>query len=355
MSGGSSQPAVTNQVSKVELPAWVDQASQSNYQLAKDVSGRPLEQYQGERVAAPSNLTTQGYDAVRSGIGAENPTFQSAEDIYKRTAGPLDISSYLNPYTNEVEQRAIGNANTALDQRLAQQRSDAQKASAFGGSRFGVQQGVTSAEGVRGIGDLSAALRSQGFDVASRNALADRTGMQASAAGLLGTAASRGAQRGQDIASLFGAGQQEQGSRQNVINAAMQKFDESRNYPVEQLNLRLAALGMSPYGKTETSQKTSTSEDKGTDWALLGAAGIKALPTLLPMLAMSDRDMKTDIKKLTDGDIPLYSYRYKDDPKSYPKVVGPMAQDIEKKYPSAVKKVGGHRVVDLSNLMEVLK
>jgi hypothetical protein len=71
----------------------------------------------------------------------------------------------------------------------------------------------------------------------------------------------------------------------------------------------------------------------------------------------SDREAKTDIKKIgkdpLDG-IPIYAYRYKGDPKSYPKVVGPMAQDIEKKYPSAVKKIGKHRVVDIGNLMEVL-
>jgi hypothetical protein len=50
----------------------------------------------------------------------------------------------------------------------------------------------------------------------------------------------------------------------------------------------------------------------------------------------------------------MYSYRYKGDPKSYPKVVGPMAQDIEKKYPSAVKKVGKYKTIDINNLMEVL-
>jgi hypothetical protein len=428
----------------------VNEASQENYGFAKDVAGRPLQQYQGDRVADASPYTQQGYDLMQKNLGATDPLYgkaagaydtaqsylgqagdmyrstqpvlgqagaafdkvgstldkasplyDEAAGVYRGTTGNLDIQPFLNPYTNEVEQRAIGNANTALDQRLASQRSQAQLAGGFGGSRFGVQQGVTEAEGARGIGDLSAALRKQGIDYATNTAIADRAGKQAGAAGLLGTAAGIGQQaagygqqgagylsqaqgigqaaaglgqtaagfgntgagynataagmqsaNAQDLASLFGAGQQEQGQRQNEINAAMGKFDEARNYPVEQLNLRLAALGMSPYGKTETSNKTSTSEDKGPDWSLLGAAGIKALPSLL---ALSDRSMKTDIKKLTDGDIPLYSYRYKDDPKSYPKVVGPMAQDIEKKYPSAVKKVGKYRTVDINNLMEVLK
>jgi hypothetical protein len=131
----------------------------------------------------------------------------------------------------------------------------------------------------------------------------------------------------------------------------MQRFTEARDYPIQQLNLRLAALGMSPYGKTDTTNKTSTAEIPPTDYATLGLGVLKTIPSLV---AMSDRKTKTDITKLTDGDIPLYSYRYKGDPKSYPKVVGPMAQDIEKKYPSAIKKVGKYKTVDIHNLMEVL-
>ena len=75
--------------------------------------------------------------------------------------------------------------------------------------------------------------------------------------------------------------------------------------------------------------------------ALLGGANLGA------KLYQSDEDDKTDITPLgkdEDG-VKQYSYRYKSDPKTYPKVVGPMAQDIEKKDPSAVKKIGGHKVV----------
>ena len=43
----------------------------------------------------------------------------------------------------------------------------------------------------------------------------------------------------------------------------------------------------------------------------------------------------------------MYAYRYKGDPKTYPKVVGPMAQDIEKKYPEAVTEVAGKKAVDM--------
>jgi len=181
---------------------------------------------------------------------------------------------------------------------------------------------------------------------------------------LLNTAAGRSAQTGQDVSSLLGAGAQEQAQRQNVINADMGKFQEQWNYPTEQLNMRLAALGMSPYGKTTTGTGQQTTETP-TDWATVGLGALKAAPGLigssagggaglLGLLAMSDRNTKTDIQKVSDGDIPMYSYRYKGDPKTYPKIVGPMAQDIEKKYPSAIKKVGRYKAIDINNLMEVL-
>jgi hypothetical protein len=68
---------------------------------------------------------------------------------------------------------------------------------------------------------------------------------------------------------------------------------------------------------------------------------------------LSDRRDKTDIKELgkdPETGLPLYAYRYKEDPKSYPKIVGIMAQDVEKKYPKAVAEVGGHKVVKIGML-----
>ena len=350
--GGSSQPATTTQISKVELPAWVDKASQENYDFAKQVADRPLEQYQGPQVADTSPLTDQANKLAVSGVGSTDALYKQAGDVYGSTTGPLDINSYLNPYTDEVQKRAEDAAQRSLTGNLLANSDAARKSSAFGGSRFGIQNAVTQAESTRGIGDLVASLRAKGFDTATATALADRSSRQSGAAGLLQTASGDKAAQGQDLSTLFSAGQQDTVQRQRVIDAMMKQFQEKRDYPVEQLNTRLAALGMSPYGKTETANKTSTSEQMGTDWATLGLGALKTLPALF---AMSDRNMKTDIKKLTDGPIPLYSYRYKDDPKTYPKVVGPMAQDVEKKFPKAVKKVGGKRVIDIDNLMEALQ
>jgi len=352
--GGGSQPSTTTQINKTELPKWVEDASQENYGFAKEVAGRPYEEYTGKMVASPSSMTTAGYDLINKNVGSTDAMTGEAADYFRKAAGPLDINKFLNPYTQEVENRAVGNAERSLGQQLQGVNDKARAASAFGGSRAAIERGVTRSEGVRGIGDLTANLRKSGLDYATTNAIADRGQNAVAGQGLLSTVGTKKATELQDVTSLLTGGQGQQAQEQAELDAARRKFDEKKNYPLEQLNTRLAALGMSPYGKTETMTKTGTSEKQGTDWA---TTGLGVMKMLMPLMMMSDRDTKTDIKlvgKDKKSGLKMYSYRYKDDPKTYPKVVGPMAQDIEKKYPKTVKKVGGHKVVDINNLMEVL-
>lgn len=88
--------------------------------------------------------------------------------------------------------------------------------------------------------------------------------------------------------------------------------------------------------------KASQNSSSGIGSMLGGIASIGSM-------FLSDVDDKTDIEPVgrdpeTGED--LYAFRYKTDPKSYPKVVGPLAQDIERSNPGATRKIGGHRVVD---------
>lgn len=83
----------------------------------------------------------------------------------------------------------------------------------------------------------------------------------------------------------------------------------------------------------------------------LGGLGLQAFGAAGPFGALgafSDRRAKTDIEEL--GIDPLtglktYAYRYKGDSKSYPKVIGPMAQDVEERFPGSVREIGGHKVI----------
>ena len=80
--------------------------------------------------------------------------------------------------------------------------------------------------------------------------------------------------------------------------------------------------------------------------AQLGAAAATAALTLL---SFSDERLKTNKKKVgkTDSGLPIYTYQMKGSPKT---VMGVMAQDVEKKTPSAVSMLGGLRKVDYSKV-----
>lgn len=342
----------------------------------------------------------------------------SASTVTPQTFLGSDISAYMNPYTEQV----ISGAMSDLDrQRLASLNTTAGAATAagaFGGSRQAIQEGVTNAETARAAGQLSAQLRSDAYNNATgllgqditnnltaqtanqqAGLTAGTTNLQALLSALQGNqsadltaqtsnqtaglnanqqailAATQQAALGQQAqtSALQGAGvlesigQQQQQYEQNLLSQQEAQYNAQRQDDIDRLNIRLQALGMSPYGQTTSTTSTNNNTQSGNSalGALGGAAtgasissalgltagstgsyGLAGLGALLGLL--SDKHDKTDIEKLGKDPgtgLDLYAYRYKGDPKSYPKVVGPMAQDVGKKFPGSTKHVGGHLTI----------
>lgn len=93
------------------------------------------------------------------------------------------------------------------------------------------------------------------------------------------------------------------------------------------------------YNQTQAEfAQAAASEMGGLGSAIGGIAGLG----MMGWMKSDERD-KTDVKHegTSHEGIPLYSYRYKEDPKSYPKVVGPMAQDIARLMPHRVGAIPG--------------
>src|SRR5262249_23947779 len=145
------------------------------------------------------------------------------------------------------------------------------------------------------------------------------------------------------------------GRSQAELDAQKALFDQANAMPWAQLS-RYAGLinpTVQPYstGNKTTEQSipwtevaklfggnSSPMQGFGSALGSIGSAAANILP------ALSDRDTKTDVKKVgrdARTDLDIYAYRYKGDPKTYPKVVGPMAQDVAKKFPGATGRVGG--------------
>lgn len=345
--GAPKTPTHTTQTTKVELPKWVDKASQENYQFAKDITDKPYVEYGGDTVAGPSQTTLDAYDMFKNTLGTGQAQIDQANSFFSKggvgMAG-MDRASYMNPFVDNVETKALEALDKTRRQSLMGVGDSAHSSNAFGGDRHGVMEGVTNAEAAESAGLLSANLRKEAFDTSSNLMQADIDNMFSGGQGLLAGSAADQEKRGKDFAGLLGIGQQEQTQTQAELDDAYSRWREGQDEDINDLNVRLSALGMSPYGKTESVDKvTSGGGGGGADWA---SAGVGALSLLFGLF--SDERDKTDIKKLGKDPatgIDLYAYRYKGDPKSYPKVVGPMAQDIEDKFPGMVREVGGHKMV----------
>ncbi len=392
--GKSSGGNTTSQssTSRVRLPGWVNDAARRNLSAAYQVSSNMMGPYSGQRVADMTPGQLQNVQALQGNVGATNPAFGYAQGIAGNVgnyqpgmvnAGYLastDLSSYMNPYTQNV----INSGLSALDQQrlqsLNQVGDTALKTGAFGGSRHGITEAVTNASAAQQAGSLASNLMSQNFSqaqAAAQNDLQRNMAMQQlnQAAGLqgaqlnldaansLGALAAQGQQSFlQGIGAASAAQDQLQRQNQAILDAQRQYYGEQQQFPIQQLMLPLQALGMTPYGQTTTTTGTTTAPSQSGSPLLGGLGGALAAygaglgpwgalaGGAIGALGSSDRDMKTDIKRVGEDPetgVPLYAYRYKGDPKTYPKVVGPMAQDIEKKYPDQVVDIGGSKAVNL--------
>ena len=279
MSGGGGTQTVVN---KTEIPQWVQEAGQRNLAAAYDVSRTLQGPYEGQRVASmtPGQISTIG--AIANNYALAQPAYAYAQQMaaqaggYQPTqvsAGQLsstDLSPYMNPYTQSVLQTSLDTLN---QQRLAglNQASDAAiKARAFGGSRQAIQEGIVNAAAQQQAGQLAANLMSQGYSQAQAAASADiQRQMEAArlnqAAGISG--AGLGLTGAQTLGGLAGAGQESfltgatgalaaqsaiQQQQQAELEAARQAYTEQQQFPLTQLQIPLQALGITPYGQTNT-------------------------------------------------------------------------------------------------------
>lgn len=375
---GSSAPKAQTVQQTSSIPPWLENITKQNLAIADTIASRPYEAYQGQLTAGFTPEQEAAFQYAQAGVGATQPAFGQAFDTTSGVAqyNPMtvnapsflqgDVGAYMNPYIQNVEDAALSRLQGATQQAVNRIGDQAVQARAFGGSRQGIAEGVALGEAARSAGELSANLRSQGFTQAANLMQADQqramqaqmanqqaglTGAQqrlAAANQLAGLSGQYQQARTTDAAILENIGRQRQAMEQAGLDEAYARFQEERNYPIEMLNLRLGATSATPYSTTTTGTQfvpRGNSFLQGLGTVGSAAAGVASLAGLF-----SDRREKTDIQKIgrdKESGLDMYAYRYKGDPKTYPKVVGPMAQDIEKRYPDQVREVAGRKTVNL--------
>jgi hypothetical protein len=191
---------------------------------------RNLQQAQGVAGALP----------VRQFAGF-NPLYTAGEQqVTNEALTPFtgeSIQQFMNPYENEVVQRALADVGGALDTRRLQDRQAATAARAFGGSRQGVQESLTNAAAIKQAADTAAQMRAAGYGQAANLA------QYARGANISG---------GQTVMGLGGARQQlEQAQLDALRNIGMEKLGITSGG----LGINLPNLGMTstqPYYQNRT-------------------------------------------------------------------------------------------------------
>lgn len=389
---GGKQPSHTTTTQKIELPAWVENASQENYQLAKDIGERDYKANPYEKVLGLSGQEQAAGGTLQGGIDMTNTALGGAMGIAGRAAGynPMMVQGPNGPQNVTAGSFLSGDVGAYMDPELertvalneqgqrrginiqAQGNSDAARGvGAFGGSRHGVTDAVLRSEGENAIALNSANQRGAAFQNASARMAQDQASalqaalanqqaglsteqmrLQASTAnqnaGLAGAGLNLQAgsllnqigQTSSDTAGRNALLQTQLGANERTVAQAQQDqkaaqwAEKNGGYDTEMLNLRLAALGMSPYGKTQTTTAPNPNQSNSL------MTGIGAAATMLPLL-FSDRKVKKNVKKVgkTDNDLNVYEFEYKKPMGIGGKKIGLMAQDVERKVPSAVKTV----------------
>jgi Chaperone of endosialidase len=345
--GGQKTPTTTTQISKQE--PW-DQAKpyyEAMYKNAQEAVNKTNKQaYKGDFVAtdaASGGGINQGLDFLRANAGTG--LLGSGSDEVRQLGLDTVSGKYLDPSTNPflkavADQSTAGVMRGLTESALPAIRDASIAQGAYGGARQDVQEN-----------QVVSAANKEALDAANQlyytNYAAERDRM-AGGADLLNMADEMSRQTGLEYMRI---GDAEKALKQAEIDNSRAKFMEKKQAPWYGLGEMAQILGTGGFRSTAT-ESTQPAQSSTGSWIQAGVgglAGIASLAKALPALfALSDRTTKTDVKKVATHEatgIDIYSYRYKGDPKSYPKVVGPMAQDVEKVFPDAVFEIGGKKAV----------
>ena len=289
--GGGGQP--TNQVSQQnQIPQWMSDAGQQNYDIAQSIASQPYPVYQGATVAPLSYNQQHGiYSLATNPFSGDNSIGSAYSGLPLLQAGAgvaqgVDPNAALN--TNKVQAAMSPYIQAALNPQIAdlqdqlgmqQRQTDAQAtgAGAFGDARHGVESAMNNYYGDRALN----ALTSQGYNTAFNNAQSTlnnantQSMQQAGLLGQLGGETQQNALQGANAMLASGAVQQQ--NDQSQLTAAYNNFWNQVNWPKEQLNTLISALSGTPYTTTRLTTfppANNTAGNLGMFAALAGGSGL---------------------------------------------------------------------------------
>lgn len=218
------------QVTKQELPDFLQPFAPEYAQRVQDVANLPYPEYQYNRVAPFTEDTLAGMDMVRNAANYANPLFDQAQGELSRTISGAYLSPDSNPYLKSTFDSAASRmADAYKTGTAAQTNAAAGFGGAFGGSAQQELQGVQN----RAFGD---SLGQFANNLYGQNYQAERGRQLGAVQAAPGFAGARQAFDFGNANALNAIGQQQQALGQNYLNADFAQFQDANNYPYKQLD-----------------------------------------------------------------------------------------------------------------------
>lgn len=312
--------AESTYTSTTSMPAWAQPYAEGYLQRAQTTADQPYQAYGGQRTAGFTPWQEQGYQAQAQRAADGSPVMGGASGALQgmwgqpqqgaaaNMAGPVQGGSnhYAgtgNPYLSQQIDQAQGDVVRNWNQVQAPSFDTAMSRSgSFGNVNMMGAQDQAASDMQRNLGRISSDMRFA--DHTQQQQLAEsglNRNMQAqtvnanlgeSAAGrgdamvnnqqsrilqALGLAPSYAASDYADIDRLSQAGSAYQGQQQRELDSEYQRFNESRNYPNQQLDIMGNALGRSFGSSTTQTQPGASTASQVVGGALTFAQLMKMM------------------------------------------------------------------------------
>ena len=246
-------PDPKNVLTGTQIPEWVSAAGRQLYEQSAEMASSAYPMYSGPRIAsyngskltpeelaanrllsqgtstyqpyidrasAMSNTLGQGYDqASRRDLLGADYRGMSRDDLLGQYSGAsrqdligdpsqqfsIDQAQPFLDIYQQSQDAAVNEVQRQTERANIQNRATAARSGAFGGSRLGIQEGLTAGEGARAAGDLRAQAGREGLSFAAQQFEADRQASERDRQARFGAENLMRGQFDQDRQARFGA------------------------------------------------------------------------------------------------------------------------------------------------------
>lgn len=266
----SNKSSKAGSKSTTQDPAYLRGAKEELVQRGTDLSHRTQETYGGDRIAPMSGNEQSAYDKAAAGSPQARGYFRQAGDQLDASASEFNtenLQKYMNPYTDAVLQPQIREQNKQYAQDKASLANS--KAGAWGGDRSAIAESQLEKNHMQNVSDLTGKTFAGAFDDATKNFFNDASRHQQAATSYQRLGEGVENLDTQDIQNLMATGGTKRLLQQAGLDVDYQKFLETRDWDVNNLDTLIQAI--SAAGGNTTTTRTDSTAKAGLPGQILGA------------------------------------------------------------------------------------